>query len=113
MNPEISGDVNLIKSSPVSELTGSINILNDAYRIQQTLSIKVNGRMATSEISFLLNVKKISSDQLFVSYKKTFILGQNREIIPDKASAEHELNRNIFIRTTRGGINNPRVLILF
>ena len=39
MNPEISGDVNLIKSSPVSELTGSINILNDAYVIQQSLCI--------------------------------------------------------------------------
>jgi translocation and assembly module TamB len=152
----------------------------DAYRIQQTLSIKVNGRMATPEITFLLNDEEISeadavsyllfgrnsreitgsqqnevrkqtesglakaliarqlgsqltrelgdrldldvvefaggedwkeasvyigkyiTDKLFVSYEKAFILGQTREIVPDKVSAEYELNRNIFIQATRG-----------
>ncbi|HAE86719.1 TPA: hypothetical protein DCG86_01710 [Candidatus Marinimicrobia bacterium] len=49
-----------------------------------------------------LYIGKYITDKLFLSYEKEFILGQTREIVPDKVSAEYELNRNIYIQATRG-----------
>jgi hypothetical protein len=47
-------------------------------------------------------IGKYITDRLFLSYEKDFVIGQTREIVPDKVSAEYELNRNILIQATRG-----------
>lgn len=47
-------------------------------------------------------VGKYITDRLFLSYEKDFVIGQTREIVPDRVSAEYELNRSIFIQATRG-----------
>jgi autotransporter translocation and assembly factor TamB len=47
-------------------------------------------------------IGKYITDKLFLSYEKGFILGQTREITPDKVSAEYELNRHIFMQATHG-----------
>jgi|GEM_PF-2337000 len=49
-----------------------------------------------------LYIGKYITDRLFLSYEKDFVIGQTREIVPDRVSAEYELNRNIFIQATRG-----------
>ncbi|MDD5582363.1 MAG: translocation/assembly module TamB domain-containing protein [Candidatus Marinimicrobia bacterium] len=82
-----------------------------AYQLGAQLTQEIGKRLDLDVIEFnggenwkqaSIYIGKYFTDKLFLSYEKEFILGETREIVPDKVSAEYELNRNFFIQATRG-----------